>query len=108
MNNKYYKNIKEQLINNETTKLAKDYSKNRSDLMTYYNVGKELVLADKHYGESIIKKYSEKLTNELGKGYTQSRLRYFRRFYEVFSKYPTLSDKLTYSHYCEIIWLNIN
>ena len=40
----------------------------------------------------------------MGKGYTQSRLRYFRRFYDVFSKCPTLSDKLTFSHYCEIIW----
>lgn len=26
----------------------------------------------------------------------------------MFSKCPTLSDKLTYSHYCEIIWLNNN
>ena len=34
-----------------------------------------------------------------------SRLRYIRRFYEVFSKCPTMSDKLSYSHYCEIIWL---
>ena len=60
--------------------------------------------AGKHYGEGIIKEYSKKLTNELGKGYTQSRLRYFRRFYDVFSKCPTLSDKLSYSHYCELIW----
>ena len=42
----------------------------------------------------------------LAKGYTQTRLRYYRRFYEVFSKCPTLSDELTYSHYCEIIWLD--
>ena len=40
----------------------------------------------------------------LKKGYTQSRLRYFRRFYDVFSKCLTLSDKLSYSHYCELIW----
>ena len=100
----YYNEIKEELINNEVYKKVKDYSKNRSDLNTYYNVGKLLSEAGKHYGEGIIKNYSIKLTNELGKGYTQSRLRYFRKFYEVFSKCPTLSDKLTYSHYCEIIW----
>lgn len=100
----YYKEIKEQIINNEITKKVKDYSKNKSDLNTYYNVGKLLAEAGKHYGEGIIKEYSIKLSNELGKGYTQSRLRYFRRFYLVFSKCPTLSDELSYSHYCEIIW----
>ena len=102
----YYENIKQELINNEIYKKVKDYSKNRSDLQTYYNVGKMLSEAGKHYGEGIIKEYSKKLTNELGKGYTQSRLRYFRRFYVIFSKCPTLSDKLSYSHYCEIMWLN--
>ena len=99
----YYNEIKTQIINNEVTKRIKDYSKNRSDLNTYYNVGKLLSEAGKHYGEGIIKEYSKKLTKEFGKGYTQSRLRYFRRFYIVFSKCPTLSDKLTWSHYCEII-----
>ena len=106
MQDNYYNNIKNYLVNNETIKLVKDYSKNRSDLTTYYNIGKELTLAGKHYGEGIIKKYSKRLTNDLGKGYTPTRLRYYRRFFEVFSKCPTLSDILSYSHYCEIIWLN--
>ena len=104
----YYDEIKEELINNEITKRVKDYSKNKSDLNTYYNVGKLLSEAGKHYGEGIIREYSRKLTNELGKGYTETRLKYFRRFYQVFSKCPTLSDKLTFSHYCEMIWLNEN
>ena len=101
----YYNEIKNKLIDNEINRKAKKYSINRSDLNTYYNVGKILSEAGKHYGEGIIKEYSIKLTNELGKGYTQSRLRYFRRFYNVFSKCPTLSDKLSYSHYCELIWM---
>jgi len=104
----YYDEIKKELINNEITKRVKDYSKNRSDLNTYYKVGQILSKAGKHYGEGIIKEYSKRLTIEFGKGYTQSRLRYFRRFYEVFSKCPTLSDELSYSHYCEIIWLEEN
>ena len=76
----YYNEIKNELINNEINRKVKNYSINKSDLNTYYNVGKMLSEAGKHYGESIIKEYSERLTNELGKGYTQSRLRYFRRF----------------------------
>ena len=104
----YYEEIKTELINNEITKKVKDYSKNRSDLNTYYNVGKLLSEADKHYGKGIIKEYSKRLTNEFGKGYTPTRLRYFRRFYEVLIKHPTVSDKLSYSHYCELIWFDID
>ena len=104
----YYDEIKNELINNEITKKVKDYSKNKSDLTTYYNVGKLLAEAGKHYGEGIIKEYSKRLTNEFGKGYTPTRLRYFRRFYEVLIKHPTVSDKLSYSNYCELIWFDID
>ena len=78
---KYYDEIKNQIINNEITKRAKDYSKNKSDLNTYYNVGKLLSEAGKHYGEGIIKEYSKKLTEDFGKGYGISNLKNMRRFY---------------------------
>ena len=89
---------------NEITKKVKNYSKNRSDLNTYYNAGKLLAEADKHYGEGIIKEYSKRLTEELGKGYSVTRLKYIRRFYEVSTKSPSMTDVLTYTHYCEVIW----
>ena len=60
----YYKEIKTEIINNEITKKIKDYSKNKSDLTTYYNVGKLLSEAGKHYGEGIIKEYSKKLNKK--------------------------------------------
>ena len=66
----YYNEIKEQILNNEITKRVKDYSKNKSDLTTYYNVGKLLSKAGKHYGEGIIKEYSKRLTIEIGKSYS--------------------------------------
>ena len=94
----YYNEIKNELISNEVKKKIKKYSINRSDLNTYYNVGKLLSEAGKHYGEGIIKEYSKKLTKELGKGYTETNLRYFRQFY-LFSKCHTLCDELTWSHY---------
>ena len=71
----YYDEIKNELINNEVYKKVKDYSKNKSDLNTYYNVGKLLSEAGKHYGEGTIKEYSKRLTNELGKGYSISNLK---------------------------------
>ena len=95
----YYNEIKERLINNEITKRVKDYSKNKSDLDTYYKVGKLLSDAGKHYGEGIIKEYSKRLTNELGNGYGVTNLKNMRKFYNVFSKSQTLSDQLSWSHY---------
>lgn len=94
----YYNEIKDNLISNEVYKRIKDYSKNRSDLDTYYKVGKLLYDAGKHYGEMIIKEYAVKLTGELGRGYTETNLKYFRQFY-LFSKSHTVCDKLTWSHY---------
>ena len=99
----YYKKIKNELINNEITKRIKDYSKNRSDLTTYYNVGKLLSEAGKHYGEGIIKEYSKKLTKELGKGYGLSNLKRMRQFYRMIEKGAPLGHQLTWSHYRELL-----
>ena len=90
----YYNEIKTELINNEITKRVKDYSKNKSDLTTYYNVGKLLSEAGKHYGEGIIKEYSRKLTNELGKGYNITSLKRMRKFSIVIQKGAPLAHQL--------------
>ena len=102
----YYTEIKEQIINNEITKKIKDYSKNRSDLTTYYNIGKLLSEAGKHYGEGIIKEYSKKLTKEFGKGYGLSNLKNMRKFYILFTKSQAVPDQLTWSHYIELLKLD--
>ena len=101
----YYNEIREYIINNEISKKVKDYSKNKSDLNTYYNVGKLLVEAGKHYGEGIIKKYSKKLKADVGKRYTERTLRRFRQFYNLYveAKWSTLSTKLSWSHYSELL-----
>ena len=101
----YYKKIKNKLINNEVYKKVKDYSKNRSDLNTYYKVGKLLNDAGKSYGEGIIKKYSMKLEIDLGKKYNERTLRRFRQFYNLFNKqkWSPLATKLLWSHYVELL-----
>jgi len=99
----YYDEIKNELINNKITKRIKDYSKNKSDLETYYKVGKMLSEAGKHYGESIVKEYSLKLTKELGKGYTFTALTRMKKFYVTIEKLATLSQHLTYGHYVELL-----
>ena len=108
--NKYYNEIKDILINNEINKKVKDYFKNKAELESYYNVGKLLFEAGKHYGNGIIKEYSIKLTKELNIKYTKSSLYNMINFYKLFvnfqtlsGKSQTLSDFLSWSHYVELL-----
>ncbi len=106
----YYNEIKETLIKNEIYKKVKDYSKNKSDLNAYFEVGRLIVEAQggekrAKYGNKLIKEYSEKLTNELGKGYTTSALKRMRKFYVVIKKGATMSHQLTIGHYIELLKL---
>ena len=100
----YYDEIKETLIKNEIYKKVKDYSKNKSDLNAYFEVGRLIVEAQggekrAKYGNKLIKEYSEKLTKELGKGYKVSNLKNMRQIYLKFRKRQTLSGELSISHY---------
>ncbi|MDD5979898.1 MAG: PDDEXK nuclease domain-containing protein [bacterium] len=101
----YYNEIKKKLINNEVYKKVKDYSKNKSDLTTYYNVGKLLYEAGNKYGECIIKEYSNKLIIDVGKKYNERTLRRMRQFFKMFNneKWSPLATKLTWSHYTELL-----
>ena len=103
----YYNEIKTELINNEITKRVKDYSKNRSDLNTYYNVGKLLSEAGKHYGEGIIKEYSDRLSSELNIKYSVRTLYKIIKYFNYMNKQkvPTVSAKLSWSHYDELLKL---
>ena len=103
----YYNEIKTELINNEITKRVKDYSKNRRDLNTYYNVGKLLAEAGKHYGEGIIKEYSDRLSSELNIKYSVRTLYKIIKYFNYMNKQkvPTVSAKLSWSHYDELLKL---
>ena len=108
MKNNYYNEIKNELINNKIYKRVKDYSKNRNELSTYYNVGKLLIEAQggedrAKYGDNLIKEYSERLTKELGKGYTFTALSRMRKFYLLCEKVAPVTQQLSWSHYCELL-----
>lgn len=53
---------------------------------TYYNVGRILSAAGKHYGEGIIKKYSSNLIGEVNKKYNETNLKRMRQFYQKVKK----------------------
>ena len=73
--------------------------------MNYYNVGKMIIDAQggeekAKYGDGLIKKFSERLTLELGKGYSVQSLKKMRRFYLHFQKSPPVAvQSLSWSHY---------
>ena len=104
----YYNEIRNELVNNEIYKRVKDYSKNKNDLSTYYNVGKLLIEAQggetrAKYGDGLIKEYSRRLTIELGKGYTFTALSRMRQFYLISKNIATMSQQLSWSHYTELL-----
>ena len=110
----YYNEIKETLVKNEIYKKVKDYSKNKSDLNAYFEVGRLIVEAQggekrAKYGNKLIKEYSEKLTEELGKGYNVTNLKRMRQFYLLFEKGAAvrhLFGSLTWTHCKYLLPLN--
>ncbi len=106
----YYNEIKNEQINNEVYKRIKDYSKNKNELSTYYNVGKLLIEAQggeerTKYGDGLIKEYSKKLSEELGEKYNITTLKRMRQFYLIIEKGATLWHQLTWSHYKKFLSL---
>ena len=80
-------------------------------IQTYWNIGKYIVEfeqegnAKSQYGTSLLTKLSKLLTVKFGMGYSRPNLNNMRKFYIY---YPNLnlsdmSDKLSWSHICELI-----
>ena len=103
----YYNEIKTKLIENENYAKIKDYSKEKHKVETYYEIGKLLYEAGKHYGENIIKKYSIKLQEEVGKKYNERTLYRMRKTFEIFSieKLTPMVSKLNWSQCIILITL---
>ncbi|MBR1413094.1 MAG: DUF1016 family protein [Bacilli bacterium] len=102
----YYNEIKEKLLDNEINNRVKNYSKNKNDLDTYYNVGKLIVEAQggetrAKYGDGLIKEYSKKLMKEIDKKYSYRNLMHMRKFYLIFKgeKMNALRSHLSWTHY---------
>ena len=81
---------------------------NTEMLNLYWNIGKaimEIQQGDERasYGETVLEKLSEKLTKEFGKGFSPRNLRTMRKFYTTYPIWKTVSSKLSWSHYLEII-----
>ena len=59
-------------------------------------------------GDAVLDKLSQKLTNEFGKGFSSRNLRTMRKFYLMYPIWKTVSAKLSWSHYLELIKIEEN
>ena len=80
----YYKEIKDQILNNEAYERIKDYSKERHRVLTYFEIGRLLYEAGKHYGENIISKYADLLEKEFGQKCNKRNLFRMKQFYLMY------------------------
>lgn len=85
------------------------YEVNNTMLYAYWNVGRIIVENEQNgnikaeYGKQILKELSKELRKVLGTGFSVSNLQYMRRFYLEYPKQQTVSVKLSWSHYCELL-----
>ena len=103
--NNIFDNIKELVINSRN----KVYQTVNTEMLSlYWNIGKaimEIQQGDERasYGDAVLEKLSQKLTNEFGKGFSSRNLRTMRKFYLIYPIWKTVSAKLSWSHYLELI-----
>ena len=97
----------EALVNASKNELAT--SINKVMTVTYWSIGKYIVEfeqdgnAKAEYGKNLLSRISKELTLRLGKGYSRPNLNNMRKFYLKYSNCQTVSDKLSWSHICELI-----
>ncbi len=85
-----------------------------NDALTQANweVGKRIVedeqggKATAEYGKKTLNLLSKELTQQLGRGYSRSNLQNMRLLYLKYPNCQTLSGNLTWSHYCELIYVD--
>lgn len=99
----------ENIILKNKTKMV--YQINDTLVNTYFYIGKTIVENEQNgniraeYGKDVLKKLSKKLTDKFGTGFSRSGLQNMRLFYNKYKNYQTLSGKLSWSHYCYLIYI---
>ena len=94
------------LIN--TSRAKAYYAVNTEMLNLHWKIGKRIMDVQEgksraKYGNEVLEKLSEMLTNEFGKGFSVQNLRRMRQFYMCFPIRSSVLSELSWSHYLEII-----
>ncbi len=101
MDSCFYNEIKEILISarNKVYKTA-----NFAMVEAYWNIGKSIIeeqggYGKAEYGTGLLKELSKQMTQDFGKGFTVTNLKYMRRFHLMFPNGHALRDELSWTHY---------
>ena len=82
---------------------------NTNMLYAYWDIGKFIVEFEQHgkqkaeYGSGLLQNLSKDLSKMHGRGFSRSNLNYMRLLYNKYPICETLSHKLSWSHYCELL-----
>ena len=82
---------------------------NQTMTETYWRIGRYIVEFEQDgngkaiYGKNLLSTLSKELTLRLGKGYSRPNLNNMRKFYLKYPNCQTVSNKLSWSHICELI-----
>ena len=85
---------------------------NNELITAYWNIGRIIVEHEQEsneravYGKQTLKELSKVLTEEFGKGFSVSNIYNMRLFYLTYQKFQTVSGKLSWSHYCELLLIS--
>ena len=77
---------------------------NSAMVHAYWEIGQRIVEEQggkerAAYGRALVKELSRRLTQDFGRGFTETNLKYMRQLYLAFPKGHTLCDELSWSHY---------
>ena len=82
---------------------------NNELIAAYWNIGRIIVDYEQtvperaDYGKQTLKELAKELTKEFGKGFSRSNLQNMRALYLAYPICQTVSGKLSWSHYCELL-----
>ena len=103
---KLIESIKEIII---TSRKNIVHSVNTEMLSAYWSIGRIIIENEQknkeraQYGEQTLKHIFKLLKEELGNGFSISNLQFMRRLFLTYPNQQTLSVKLSWSHYCELL-----
>lgn len=98
------------LVNETKSRLSQTV--NVTLVATYWNIGKYIVEFEQQgnakakYGTSLLSSLAKLLRMKLGKGYSHPNLNNMRKFYLYYPIFQTVSEKLSWSHICELITID--
>lgn len=82
---------------------------NTGQLLAYWNNGRMIVLYEQagrdraEYGDKTLTRLARRLTDKLGRGFSRANLYNMRQLYLTHRTFQTLSGRLSWSHYCELV-----